>query len=129
MAIRKLEDLVTWIEAKKLAKLVFVLLAKLPENEKYILRKHLWECARNIPGNIAEGFDRFHFQESMQFYRIARGSLNELKSDAYLCLECQYWTQEELSTVLTQLDLVSKLINGLIGSSRKFQKDFSKKTS
>ena len=127
MAIRRLEDLIAWNEAKKLAKLVFSLLPKLPENEKYILRKHLWECARNIPGNIAEGFGRFHFQESMQFYRIARGSLNELKSDVYICLECGYWSEGEVNTILAQVEHVSQLINGLIGSSQKNKKIYSEK--
>jgi len=117
--IQKLEDLKTWQEARKLAFLIFKLLNKLPDKEKYILRKHLWECARNIPGNIAEGFGRYHFQESMQFYRIARGSLMEIKSDTYLCLDCKYWTKEDFNSVISQIEKVKSLLNGLIASTKK----------
>lgn len=81
--IEKLEDLVAWQEARKLRSLIYEVTKKFPDTEKYITVKHLKECSRNIPGNIAEGFGRFHFQESMQFYRIARGSLHELKSGLY----------------------------------------------
>ena len=61
MKIQKLEDLKAWQGTRKLANLIFSLLNKIPDKEKYILKKHLWECVRNVPGNIAEGFGRYHF--------------------------------------------------------------------
>lgn len=122
MVIQKLEDLKTWIEARKLAKLVYPLLEKLPVSEKYILRKHLWECIRNVAGNIAEGFGRYHYQESLQFYRIARGSINEAKSDTYLCLDRTYWTENEVKIMLDQIETVLQLLNGLIASTKRRQK-------
>jgi four helix bundle protein len=122
--IQKLEDLKAWEESRKLAFLIFKLLNKLPDKEKYILKKHLWECARNIPGNIAEGFGRYHFQESMQFYRIARGSLMEIKSDAYLCFDCKYWTKRDFEDVIKQILQVKKLLNGLISSTKKQKKNY-----
>jgi four helix bundle protein len=57
--IEKLEDLNAWKEAIKLLSMVYSLLKKLPEEEKYNLKKHLMQCARNAPSNIAEGFGRY----------------------------------------------------------------------
>lgn len=122
MVIQRLEDLRAWIEARKLANIAFPLLEKLPDSEKYILKKHLWECLRNIAGNIAEGFGRYHYQESLQFYRIARGSTNEVKSDTYLCLDRTYWTNGEATLVLDQIEVVLHLLNGLIASTKKRQR-------
>jgi four helix bundle protein len=111
--IGKLEELRTWQEAINLAKIVWQLLNKLPKKE-YTLRKHMWECARNIPGNIAEGFGRQYSKESKQFYAIANGSLNELKSDLYLThFVCEYFTKEEFDRAKWQVDTVGRLLTGL----------------
>lgn len=119
MKIQKLEDLKAWQKARKLANIIFSLLNKIPDKEKYVLKKHLWECARNAPGNIAEAFGRYHFQESMQFYRIARGSLSEIKSDTYLCFDCKYWNKDDFDRVMKQVEKVIQLLNGLIASTKK----------
>jgi len=111
--IEKLEDLRVWHEAVNLAKIVWKILNKLPKNE-YTLRKHLWECARNIPGNIAEGFGRQYSRESKQFYAIASGSLNELKSDLYLTYQiCEYISKKEFEKAKNQTETVGKMLTGL----------------
>ena len=119
MKISKLEDLLAWQEARTLLKLVYKITSKFPIEEKYNLKMHMRECARNIPGNIAEAFGRFHFQESMQFYRIARGSLTELKSDSYCALDVEYITQNESTMLIIQNEKVGRLLNGLVKSTFK----------
>jgi four helix bundle protein len=113
MTIRKIEELEAWKEARKLAQMIFRALNLLPETEKYNLKKHLWECARNIPGG------RYHYQESMQFFRVAVGSLNEIKSDTYLCLDTGYWKKPLVEKIINQIDKVIALSSGLISSTRK----------
>lgn len=75
------------------------------------------ECSRNIPGNIAEGFGRYNYQECMQFYRIARGSLNELKSDIYCSYDLSYLNQSQFNDVIGKVEEVNKCLNGLIKST------------
>jgi len=111
-----LEDLDAWQEARVLLKMVYKSTAHFPATEKFNLSKHMRECSRNIPGNIGEAFGRYHYQESMQFYRIARGSLTELKSDIYSSFDCEYVSKEEFSSLLSQNEKVGKLLNGLIKS-------------
>ena len=80
------------------------------------------ECARNIMGNIAEGFGRYHFQESIQFYRIARGSLAELKSDSYASSDARYFSDGDLNSLIEQEDKIVKMLNSLIESTFKLKK-------
>lgn len=121
--ITKLEDILVWQEARILMQMVYGATKNFPTEEKYNLAKHMKECSRNIPGNIAEGFGRFHFQESMQFYRIARGSLLELKSDIYCSFDCLYIDKEIFEKLLNQDEKVGRLLNGFINSAKKAKGD------
>jgi four helix bundle protein len=123
MAIRKLEELKVWQEARKLRQMVYEMVKTFPKEEKYNLSKHLKECARNVPGNIAEGFGRYHFQESIQFYRIARGSLNEIKSDIYCAFDETYIDETKLKEAIGQVELVAKMLNGIISSTKNLKKN------
>ncbi len=96
--------------------MIYSLTVSYPTAEKYNLVKHMRECSRNIAGNIAEGFGRFHYQDSMQFYRIARGSLLELKSDLYCSSDNHYIKHIQLDQHLKQIENVLALLNGLIKS-------------
>lgn len=117
--ITRLEDLQAWVESRKLAKMLFELANKLPKEEKYSLTRHLKENGRHIPANIAEGFARFYLRDSSQFYRVAMGSLGEVKSDTYLCFDREYINPKELQEYLDQIQLVDKLVGGLLNSAAR----------
>ena len=117
--ISKLEDVLVWQEARILMQMIYEATKSFPESEKYNLTRHMRECSRNMPGNVAEGFGRFHFQESMQFYRIARGSLLELKSDIYCSFDCKYLEKKTFENLLAQNEKVGRLLNGFINSAKK----------
>ena len=119
MLIERLEDLDAWCEARILAKFVYQIIRNIPKIEQYNIVKHMRECARSIPANIAEGFGRYNYQESMQFYRIARGSLNELKSDCYLSLDNDFVFKEDFEKAMDQIEKVNQLLNGLIRSTSR----------
>lgn len=120
--IFKLEDFQVWVEARKLSTLVNQkVITVLPKNEEYNLKKHLSEGVRNIPGNIAEGFGRKYSHDCSQFYRIASGSLNEMKSDLYLCFDRNYINKEILDGCLNQWEIVNRLLNGVLVSVFKIK--------
>ncbi|MCL5095863.1 MAG: four helix bundle protein [Patescibacteria group bacterium] len=121
MTIIKLEELNVWQDSRKLMKIIYETVKIFPPEEKYNLIKHLKESSRNIPGNIAEGFGRFHYQESIQFYRIARGSLNEVKSDIYCASDAGYLKTDKKNEILQQIETVAKMLNGLISSTKRLK--------
>jgi four helix bundle protein len=118
MTILRLEDLNVWQEARELMKQIYEVTRTFPSEEKYNLVKHLKECARNIPGNIAEGFGRYNYQESIQFYRIARGSLSEIKSDIYCSFDANYIDEKIKNQILEKIETVNKMLNSLIAKTK-----------
>ena len=88
------KDFVT-LEAWKKARLVRIffysaIIPALPSEEKYNLGSQIRRASVSVTANISEGYGRFHYKEGVQFYRIARGSLSELKDHLIACrdLEC-----------------------------------------
>ena len=50
---------------------------QLPLEEKYDLVSQIRRSSKSTPANIAEGYGRYHYLDSLKFYSNARGSLNE----------------------------------------------------
>jgi four helix bundle protein len=116
MVIRKLEDLEAWQEAKLSCKWIYKLTDSYPKLEEYNLKKHLRDSARGATSNIGEGFGRYFFKESLRFYGIAKGCLNEVKSDLYISCDVGYISYEILQRYIKQIDKVEAKINGLINN-------------
>lgn len=118
MSISHIEDLKVWQESRLLCQDIYLIIKTFPTEEKYNTTRHLRENARGIQANIAEGFYRFHYQDSIRFYLIARGCLGELKSDLYLSFDQEYITQEKFSQLLEKISKILIMLNGLIKSTR-----------
>jgi len=89
-----LETLQVW--QKSLAFAVEVcktILPQLPVQEKWSLADQLRRSVQSIPANIAEGYGRFYFQESVRFCYIARGSLEETFSHLTFAHNLSYFDE------------------------------------
>ena len=77
---RRFEDL----ECYKLALHVIVgvqdLIKSLPPEEKFDLAVQIRRSSKSVAANIAEGYGRYHYLDSLYKYSIARGELNETLS-------------------------------------------------
>ena len=49
----------------------------LPPKERYDLAPQIRRSSKSVMANIAEGYGRYHYLDSLRFYYIARGSLEE----------------------------------------------------
>lgn len=119
MTIKKLEDLEAWQEARKLCKGVYIITKDFPKLEDYNLKKHPRESSRGVVANIAEGFGRYFYRESLKFYDIAKGCLEEVRSDIYLSFDASYINEEMLNKFLKQINKVEQKLNGLIANTAK----------
>ena len=109
------EDLECWKEARKLRIHVKInILSKFPKNEKFDLTLQLSRSSRSIGNNISEGFGRFHYQENIQFCRIARGSLTETLDHCIIAFDESYISQDELLEVRKIYNKTLLLLNGYI---------------
>lgn len=62
----------------------------LPKEERYNLDSQIRKASVSTTSNISEGYGRYHYQEGIQFYRISRGSLYELKDHLISCYDFKY---------------------------------------
>ncbi len=82
---RGFEDLECYQLALRVVREVYQVVQRLPPEEKYNLADQLRRAAVSATLNIAEGYGRYHYLDSLRFYYIARGSLNEVMSALITC--------------------------------------------
>jgi four helix bundle protein len=92
----------------------YTILPKLPSIENYNLNLQIRRAAVSITANIAEGYGWYHFTEGVQFYRISRSSLYELKDHLISCLELNYITQKEANIAINLIESAKTTLNGFI---------------
>jgi four helix bundle protein len=91
----------------------------LPTDEKYRLADQMIRASRSATACIAEGYGRYHYQETIHFCRQARGSLYELLDHIVTALECKYIVEEQAEALLEKVRTTIKILNGYIGYLRK----------
>jgi four helix bundle protein len=87
-----------------------------PLAKDFGLRDQIQRAAVSIMSNIAEGFDRTHKAEKLQFYRVARASAGEVRSLLYILSDRQYGNPELIQSAQELADELGKIIQGLIRS-------------
>ena len=109
-----------WKKARKV-KLFFYnsVLPLLPSEERYGLNTQIRKASNSTTANIAEGYGRFHYQEGIQFYRIARGSLYELKDHLISCFDLKFIDKDLFKRGLELIEDAKITLNGYIGYVKK----------
>ena len=81
-------------------------------------RKLLWDqfirSIDSVGANIAEGYGRYHYMDSVKFYYIARGSLSEAKHRLHLLYERKIISREVLFQLLRIIDRLRVKLNHFI---------------
>jgi four helix bundle protein len=110
-----LETLQVWQRSLGFAKLVCKdVLPQLPSQEKWTLVEQTRRSVQSIPANIAEGYGRYYFQESVRFCYIARGSLEETFSHLALAYKLEYLSDETYKSLTAEIQELRRMLNGYI---------------
>lgn len=112
--IESFQDLNCWKKAREVRLFVMKLVKKFPNDEKYALTSQIRRASRGATNNIAEGYGRFHYQENIQFCRIARGSLYETIDHLLIAGEEGYISKEEYYECKKIILDTVKILNGYI---------------
>ena len=112
------EDLEAWQQARHLVNEIYSLTRENSSLSKdFALTDQVQRAAVSIMSNIAEGFERTHLPEKIQFYNIARGSTGEVRSLLYVISD----NYPRLAPVAERLRgtaiSVGKLVSGLLRST------------
>lgn len=107
---RKLE---VWQKAMDLVLQCYRLTDNYPKHESYGLSNQTQRAAVSIPANIAEGHERQHTKEFLQFLSIAKGSLAELETCVILAQRLKYISNQQVQALLEKTGEVGRMISGL----------------
>jgi four helix bundle protein len=90
--------------------------ASFPKEETYALTSQIRRAVVSVPANIAEGQGRRLPKEYLYFLANARGSLLELDTHLEIAVRLNYFANDTYLPLKTQLDEVTKILNGLMRS-------------
>lgn len=114
IGVHKFTDLHAWQESHKLVLYVYEITRTFPKEELFGLTNQMRRAAVSITSNIAEGFGRQSLKEKVQFYHLAKGSLNELKSQLFVARDVGYLKTSAFSSVMAKADISDKILQGLL---------------
>jgi len=113
------KSLEVWKKADELAFSVYQITRGYPKDELFGLISQMRRCVISVPANIVEGYGRRTDKDKLQFYYIARGSLNELEYYIDISLRLKYISQESHRKIVGLREHVGRLLNGFIKSIEK----------
>ncbi len=94
-----------------------------PSEEKFGLTSQIRRASSSICANLMEGSHRNTQGELGRFAGISRGSVGELKYHLLLAKDLKYVSENNYETYLRDLDGISKMLYGLIESTRNKRAD------
>lgn len=117
--IKNFYELDAWKEGHKLVIDIYKTTKDFPSEEKFGIISQLRRAASSITANIAEGFERYHFNDKIRFYYQARGSFSEVQNFLILSKDLGFISEDIYKTLMSECSSVGRLINGLIRSIEK----------
>jgi len=114
--IEGFEELIVWQKSHQLTLKTYKLTKDFPKEELYGLVSQMRRAAVSIPSNISEGFRRRSAKDSVHFYVMAQGSLEELRYQLLLSRDLGYIAEIEYNKNKELTDECGKLLNGWIKS-------------
>ena len=97
-----------------LSNIVWEIYVKLPNDLKYNIGNQVIRSIDSVGANIAEGYGRFHYKDSIKFYYNARGSLWESKHWIYLLYKRDLIDNEQYKEIMNCLEILGKKLNNFI---------------
>ncbi|MGC9374746.1 MAG: four helix bundle protein [Bacteroidales bacterium] len=121
----------TSLEAWKKARIVKLFFYReviplLPVEEKYNLDIQIRKSSVSATANISEGYGRFNFQEGIQFYRISRASMYELKDHLISCYDFKYINKDIYDKGISLIEDAKITLNGYINFVKSQLKIYKK---
>jgi four helix bundle protein len=114
LGTRGFEDLRAWQLARRLMIECHELANTLPAIERFDLAPQLRRSSKSTLANIAEGYGRYHYLNSLRFYYIARGSLNETINHVVAAHDLGYVKDERYQSLYELGRESERALNGYI---------------
>ena len=116
-----LEKLEVYLNAELFGDEIWLLVEKLDHFKKDTIGKQLVRSADSISANIAEGYGRYFYKESKQFYFYSRGSIQETKSWLSKCRRRNIIESNKCEELLATAEKLLAMLNAYIKFVAKSQ--------
>ena len=87
--------------------------------ERYDLAPQMRRSSKSVMTNIAEGYGRYHYLDSLRFYYIARGSLNETINHIITAHDLRYVDNTRFQELYELGRETERTLNGYINYVRR----------
>lgn len=112
------EDLESWQHARMPVREVYGLTRGPVISKDFGLTGRIQRASVSVMTNIAERFERSHLAEKPQSYNVARASIGEVRSLAYVIEDNSPVHTEQALALRDQANRTGRLVSGLITSTR-----------
>ena len=112
--MRDYKKYLVWQKSHQLTLEVYRLTRSFPKEEMFALTSQMKRSSSSIPTNIAEGCGRSSDKDFCRFLYISYGSANELEYQIILSIDLQFINSEDGENLLSQIEEIKKMLNGLI---------------
>jgi len=105
-----------WQKALELALNTYKITSSFPKAEQYGLTSQLRRAAISVSANIAEGYERQHRKEYVQFLSIAKGSLGEVETFFIIAERLGHVSHDTYVAFEEKRKETARILSGLINS-------------
>lgn len=115
---RGFEDLECYQLALEVMANIHTFSKALPPDEKYDLYSQIRRSSKGVTGNIGEAYGRYHYLDSLRYYSIARGELNETLAHLINARVLGYIDQPAFDTLYKLIRQAEQALNGFMAYVR-----------
>lgn len=112
--ITKFEELEVWQISRAYAHSIYALLLEENFSREYKFKEQIKASSGSVMDNIAEGFGRESRLEFINFLGIAKGSLNETKSQLYRAFDYGLISREVLDKYYAEAEKIAAKIGAFM---------------
>ncbi len=117
-----LEKLDVYILAEIFSDKIWSIVQQFDSFTKDTIGKQMTRSADSISANIAEGYGRYYYRESKQFYFYSRGSIQETKAWVSKCERRKIVDENMCKELLKEADTILLKLNAFIKFIAQSQK-------
>lgn len=110
----QVHELKVWQAARAMTGAVYQITNKGGFKSDYSLKDQIRRSAVSVPSNVAEGFGRGSKKDFLRFLYIARGSLEELRTQLIISVDISFVSEAECDPVHDKCNETGRLLGGLI---------------
>lgn len=126
MEFKGFRELESYKKARTLRINIALLTKAFPGKEQYLLTAQLVRASRSITANIAEGYGRYTYNDTKNFFIIARGSTTEVLEHCQTAFDEGYINEEVFRNCEQLCEEIYRLLNGYIAYPNKQQQGKTK---